>query len=61
MSARELQEFKRDSVAWEFFQATPPGYKKVVLHWITSAMKAETRASRFASLAHASASGEPLR
>lgn len=61
LSPQELAEFQRDAVAWAFFQATPPGYKKVMLHWVTAAKKAETRASRFVKLMQASAAGQRLR
>jgi uncharacterized protein YdeI (YjbR/CyaY-like superfamily) len=49
-SPAELREFKRARDAWEFFEATPPSYRKVILHWVTSAKKDATRASRFATL-----------
>lgn len=60
-SPKELQDFKCNAEAWAFFQATPPSYKRVVLHWLTSAKKAETRVSRFSTLLNASASGQRLR
>ncbi len=61
LSPEELQTFKRDAQAWAFFEATPPSYKRVILHWITSAKKAETRATRFSSLFKACAAGQRLR
>ena len=61
LSPQELRAFKRTAGAWEFFQATPPSYKKVVLHWVATAKKAETRVSRFKKLLQASASGQRLR
>lgn len=60
-SAKELREFKSNAEAWAFFQATPPSYKRVILHWVTSAKKAETRVFRFSALLTASACGERLR
>ncbi|GAA5115946.1 YdeI/OmpD-associated family protein [Luteolibacter yonseiensis] len=57
----ELSAFKKSTVAWEFFEKTPPGYKKVVLHWVTSAKKPETRAARFGKLLEACAAGLRLR
>ena len=60
-SREELREFKRDAEAWAFFQSTPPSYKRVVLHWVTSAKKAETRVSRFSTLLKASSSRQRLR
>jgi uncharacterized protein YdeI (YjbR/CyaY-like superfamily) len=61
LSPEELRAFKREKAAWKFFEATPPGYKKVILHWITTAKKAETRASRFDTVVEACAAGRRLR
>ena len=61
LSPDTLQEFKRNARAWAFFESTPPSYKRVILHWVTSAKKPETRASRFATLLQACESGERLR
>jgi uncharacterized protein YdeI (YjbR/CyaY-like superfamily) len=61
LSAQEVGAFKRDRAAWTFFEATPPSYRKVILHWITTAKKPETRASRLAKLVQACAAGERLR
>ncbi len=58
---QEVLEFKRTAAAWEFFQATPPGYRKVMLHWVTSAKQPATRAARLAKLIRACASGQRLR
>jgi uncharacterized protein YdeI (YjbR/CyaY-like superfamily) len=61
LSPEELSMFRRQKLAWRFFQATPPSYRKVALHWVTTAKRAETRASRFARLVEACAAGERLR
>lgn len=61
LSAEELRVFQRDKAAWTFFAATPPGYRKVLLHWVTTAKKVETRASRLATLMAACAAGKRLR
>ena len=58
LSPQELREFKANAVAWKYWQGTPPSYRKVVLHRITTAKKAETRASRLARLIAFSASGK---
>ena len=47
--------------AWEFFQAQPPGYRKLVTWYIVSAKKDETRLQRFERLLDACAKGERLR
>lgn len=61
LTAQELQSFRRQKSAWQFFEATPPGYRKVILHWVTTAKKAETRTSRLATLVDACAAGKRLR
>jgi uncharacterized protein YdeI (YjbR/CyaY-like superfamily) len=61
LAPEELRTFKSNAAAWKFFEATPPGYQKVMLHWLTSAKRVETRASRFATLLQACASGQRLR
>jgi uncharacterized protein YdeI (YjbR/CyaY-like superfamily) len=60
LSAQELQAFKRNQPAWRYFEEAPPGYKKQMLHRITSAKKPETRAARLAKLVQACAAGERL-
>ena len=60
-SSAELREFKRDKAAWRFFESSPPSSKKVVLHWVCSAKKPETRQRRFRKLLEACAAGQPLR
>ena len=57
----ELSAFRRNKTAWAFFEAAPPGYRKQMLHRITSATRAETRASRLAKLVDACQAGERLR
>ena len=62
LSPAELREFKRAKAAWQFFsEATPPSYRKLVLHWVCSAKKPETRAARLGRLMTACAAGERLR
>lgn len=60
LSAAELQMFQHNKAAWTFFEATPPGYRKQMLHRITSAKRAETRAARLANLVDACAAGQRL-
>lgn len=61
LSADELQLFKNNKLAWRFFESTPPGYKKVVLHWVASAKKFETRTARLNKLQQASGAERRLR
>ncbi len=60
LSPEESRELKRNKAAWTYFQSTPPSYRKVVLHWVTTAKRPATRASRFAQLLAACAAGERL-
>ncbi len=60
-SVKEVNAFKREKAAWKFFEGTPPSYKKVMLHWVTTAKKAKTRASRLTALINACAAGNRLR
>jgi uncharacterized protein YdeI (YjbR/CyaY-like superfamily) len=61
LSATELRAFKNHKAAWQFFENTPPGYKKVMLHLICTAKRPETRSARLAKLVEACAAGLRLR
>lgn len=61
LSPSEVRAFKRRRAAWRFFEATPPSYRKVMLHWVTTAERAETRATRLAKLVETRAAGQRLR
>jgi uncharacterized protein YdeI (YjbR/CyaY-like superfamily) len=60
LSSAERRTFQRSRLAWKFFESTPPGYQRFVLHWVTSAKKEETRASRLCKLVEACAVSERL-
>lgn len=60
LAKEELRAFKAQTAAWQFFEATPPSYKKRLLHWICTAKKAETRSTRLAKLVAACAAGQRL-
>jgi uncharacterized protein YdeI (YjbR/CyaY-like superfamily) len=47
--AREAA-FRAKRTAWEFFQAQPPGYRRLAIWWILSAKREETRTRRFDQL-----------
>lgn len=61
LDAAELRVFKKNKAAWAFFDATPPGYQRVLTHWIVSAKQAATRERRLAQLIEASAEQRRLR
>lgn len=56
----ERERFQRDVVAWDYFQAAPPGYRKTILQWITKAKREETRSKRLEQLMQACAAGKRL-
>jgi uncharacterized protein YdeI (YjbR/CyaY-like superfamily) len=60
LTADEEAEFRRHPAAWAFWEKTPPGRRKAVLHWVTSAKKPETRARRLAELIERSAVGRKV-
>lgn len=51
---------KTNATAWAFFQAQPPSYRKMVVWWIVSAKKEETRLKRLTKLVTESARGKRL-
>jgi uncharacterized protein YdeI (YjbR/CyaY-like superfamily) len=53
-----LRTFKSSKEAWAWFERQPPSFRRVAAHWVTSAKKPETRASRLAQLIASSARGE---
>lgn len=54
------KRFRANRAAWTFFQAQPPGYRRVVTWWVISAKRDETRAARLEKLIAASAAGQRL-
>lgn len=52
--------FKKNKKAWAFFQAQPPGYRKIMGWWIVCAKKEETRVKRLNKLVEESAQGRRI-
>jgi uncharacterized protein YdeI (YjbR/CyaY-like superfamily) len=50
LSAELEALFRSNPKAWVFFQSQPPSYRKVVLHWVTSAKREETKLRRLTAL-----------
>lgn len=48
LSAAFENLFKSNPIAWDFFNAQPPSYKKVMKHWIMSAKQDKTKLARLA-------------
>jgi uncharacterized protein YdeI (YjbR/CyaY-like superfamily) len=61
LTTAEAKQFKANDVAWAHWEKRPPGYRKTILYWITSAKRPETRAKRLAQLISESAAGRSLR
>jgi uncharacterized protein YdeI (YjbR/CyaY-like superfamily) len=55
-----LSTLKKNKSAYEFFEAQPASYRKVISWWIVSAKKEETRLSRLEKLIAESAAGRRL-
>ncbi|HST35540.1 MAG TPA: YdeI/OmpD-associated family protein [Allosphingosinicella sp.] len=60
LTVAETAAFRKNKAAWADWEARPAGYRRVVLHWIGSAKRPETRAKRLATLIEDSASGRKI-
>ncbi|MFL6753686.1 MAG: YdeI/OmpD-associated family protein [Sphingomicrobium sp.] len=56
----EEARFRKVAAAWTNWEARPAGYRKSVLHWVTSAKRPETRSKRLATLIDCSAAGTKI-
>jgi len=54
------KRFRANKKAWKFFSEQPPGYRKLLTHWVVGAKRAETRAKRLAKLIDLSERGKRL-
>jgi uncharacterized protein YdeI (YjbR/CyaY-like superfamily) len=52
--------FKAEKAAWDFFEAQPPGYRRLMTFYVMSAKQPETRARRLGRLIHSSAEGKRI-
>jgi uncharacterized protein YdeI (YjbR/CyaY-like superfamily) len=52
--------FKQSKEGWRFFRAQPPGYQRLVAHYVSSAKREETRSRRLAAVIEHSAKGERI-
>ena len=60
LSPEDEVQFRKNGKAWADWEKRPPGYRRVVLHWVTSAKRPETRAKRLAILIESSSRGEKI-
>ena len=54
------KKFHGHKKAWSFFEAQPPGYKRLMTFWVMSAKQEETRAKRLQKLIESSEKGVRL-
>ena len=54
------KRFRAHKAAWTFWEAQPPGYKRLLGWWVVSAKKEETREKRLVKLIAMSAEGRRL-
>ena len=57
---QEERSFRKNKAAWEYWGSQPPGYRKLVLNWVTTAKRPETRAKRLATLIEDCAAGRRI-
>ena len=53
LTPEESAAFQSHELAWSYFESCPAGYRRVILHWISSAKRQETRARRLGQLIEA--------
>lgn len=54
------EQFAANAEAWAWFSAQPPGYRRTVTSWVTTAKQEATRARRLAKLIEESGAGRRL-
>ncbi|HYI47222.1 MAG TPA: YdeI/OmpD-associated family protein [Allosphingosinicella sp.] len=60
LTPAETALFRASKPAWADWRKRPPGYRRVALHWVTGAKRAETRARRLAVLIAGSEAGRKI-
>ena len=60
LAAEEEGQLRGNPSAWAYWEAQPPGYRKVVLNWVTTAKRPETRAKRLSTLIEDCAAGRRI-
>ena len=54
-------DLRSNPAAWEYWSRAAPSYRKVCMHWVTSAKRPETRAKRMAELVADCAAGQKIK
>jgi len=60
LDAAMKEHFRKNREAWTFWEAQPPGYRRVISWWVISAKREETRAKRLEQLIEGSAKKKRL-
>jgi uncharacterized protein YdeI (YjbR/CyaY-like superfamily) len=60
LSPAVVKRFRAHKAAWKYYEARPPGYRRLTAHWVMSAAKDETREKRLATLIECSARQSPI-
>ena len=60
LDPKHARRLRANAVAWKFFSAQAPSYRRAATWWVTSAVKQETRGRRLDALIAHSARGERL-
>jgi uncharacterized protein YdeI (YjbR/CyaY-like superfamily) len=60
LAPSEVQDCKKNKLAWKFLETVAPSYKKAITHWVISTKQASTRARRLSQLIEACAEGRRL-
>ena len=60
LSRADEREFRRNKLAWKFFTAQPPGYRRLASWYVVSARRPETRRKRLERLIATSRAGRRL-
>jgi uncharacterized protein YdeI (YjbR/CyaY-like superfamily) len=60
LTPAETALFSKHKAAWSYWEKQPAGYRRTVLHWVTSAKKPETRERRLAQLIEDSGAGRRI-
>lgn len=56
-----VERLRANAAAWADWESRPPGYRRTVAHWVTSAKREETRERRLSALIDDSAAGRKIK
>ena len=60
LTSQEVRQFKANKAAWQYLLVVAPGYRKVMVHWVTRAKQESTRARRLATFIEACSEGRKI-